>query len=196
MPLRAGVFLVATPSLMDPNFIHSVILLINYGEKGAIGLIINRPAFLLLQEVLPDNENIGGSSLPLYIGGPVSQDTLFILFASENPPDDAQKVFQNIYFATSRDTILQTIKKWEEGDLIKVFAGYAGWGPGQLENEIKRGAWLTVEADSKTIFSDEPSRIWPSIFQVPQDIMVENYIKVFQGTRTILPKFPLPSILS
>ena len=175
VPLKKGVFLVATPNLMDPNFIHSVVLLIDYGTKGAVGLIINKPAFLLLEEVLPE-EDMKGVSLPLYIGGPVNKNTLFLLFTSRKPVEGAHKVLDNIYFSARKDLIFHTIRKKEKTMDLKVFAGYAGWAPGQLEMEIRRGAWITMEADRKTIFSKDPSEIWPSIFEVPSNIMIYNDI--------------------
>ena len=80
VPLRPGVFLVATPALEDSNFIHTVILLVSYGKDGTVGLVINRPAGLSLQQVLPDLKGIEKRSLPLYLGGPVSRNSLCPLY--------------------------------------------------------------------------------------------------------------------
>src|SRR3990172_7456991 len=98
VPLRPGVFLVATPALEDSNFIHTVILLVSYGKDGTVGLVINRPSGISLQRVLPDLKGIEKRSLPLYLGGPVSRNSLYVLFTSDHPPPGAQKVFDRIYF--------------------------------------------------------------------------------------------------
>src|SRR3972149_9603051 len=174
VPLRPGVFLVATPALEDPNFIHTVILLVSYGKDGTVGLVINRPAGLSLQQVLPDLKGIEKRSLPLYLGGPVSRNSLYVLFTSDHPPQGAQKVFDRIYFADRKDVITPLLQKQDLGDKVRVYAGLAGWFHGQLEQEVRRGAWVTMEADSKMVFTDNPLRVWPSIFKIREDLLVQR----------------------
>ena len=174
VPLRPGIFLVATPVLEDSNFIHTVILLVSYGKDGTVGLVINRPSGVSLQQVLPDLKGIEKRSLPLYLGGPVSQNSLYALFTSDHPPQGAQKVFDRIYFADRKDVITPLLQKQDLGDKVRVYAGLAGWFHGQLEQEMRRGAWVTMEADPKMVFTDNPLSIWPSIFKIREDLLVQR----------------------
>src|SRR3972149_8517233 len=96
--LKQGIFLAAKPELMDPNFIHSVILLVSYGKDGALGLIINRPAGIDLEKVLPDVKEIKNMQHPLFLGGPVNQERLCILFTFDKTLKETQKVFEAISF--------------------------------------------------------------------------------------------------
>lgn len=172
VPLRQGVFLVARPELMDPNFVHAVILLVSYGKDGALGLVINRPAGINLEKALPDMEDIKGISIPLYIGGPVDRNNLCALFTSGESLSETLKVFDNIYFTCRKDVIIPLLKKPERDNKVRIYAGFAGWAPGQLESEIDRRVWITVEADPESVFSDEPLSIWPSIFRIREEILI------------------------
>lgn len=174
VPLRPGIFLVATPALEDSNFIHTVILLISYGKDGTVGLVINRPAGLSLQQVLPDLKGIEKRSLPLYLGGPVSRNSLYVLFTSDHPPPGAQKVFDRIYFSDRKDVITPLLQEQDLSNKVRVYAGLAGWFHGQLEQEVRRGAWVTMEADQKMVFTDNPLSIWPSIFKIREDLLVQR----------------------
>ena len=174
VPLRPGVFLVATPALEDSNFIHTVILLVSYGKDGTVGLVINRPSGISLQRVLPDLKGIEKRSLPLYLGGPVSRNSLYVLFTSDHPPPGAQKVFDRIYFADRKDVITPLLQEQDLSNKVRVYAGLAGWFHGQLEQEVRRGAWVTMEADSKMVFTDNPLSVWPSIFKIREDLLVRT----------------------
>src|SRR3972149_8154734 len=127
VPLRPGIFLVATPALEDANFIHTVILLVSYGKDGTVGLVINRPSGFSLQRVLPDLKGIEKRPLPLYLGGPVSRNSLYVLFTSDHPPPGVQKVFDRIYFADWKDVITPILQDQDLSDKIRVYAGLAGW---------------------------------------------------------------------
>ena len=174
VPLRPGIFLVATPLLEDSNFIHTVILLVSYGKDGTVGLVINRPSGLSLQQALPDLKGIEKKSLPLYLGGPVTPDSLYVLFTSDRLLQGAKKVFDRIYFADRKDVITPLLQDQESNDKVRVYAGLAGWFHGQLEQEMKRGAWVTMEADPKMVFTDNPLSIWPSIFKIREDLLVQR----------------------
>lgn len=174
VPLRPGIFLVATPALEDPNFIHTVILVVSYGKDGTVGLVINRPSGLSLQRVLPDLKGIEKRPLPLYLGGPVSRNSLYVLFTSDHPPPGAQKVFDRIYFSNRKDVLTPLLQEQDLSNKVRVYAGLAGWFHGQLEQEVRRGAWVTMEADPKMVFTDNPLSIWPSIFKIREDLLVQR----------------------
>jgi putative transcriptional regulator len=173
--LKAGVFLFAVPELRDPNFLHTVVLLVKYEKQGATGLIINRPMEIPLDEVLKDIEGIEGVTLPLYFGGPVSRERMLVLLRSPKPPQGAEKVFEDVYFTLSRDALIETLKSQNPDKVLRVYAGYAGWGAGQLDHEIRRGDWVVAKADPEKVFTEDPTEIWPEIFKIRQQIEVRNF---------------------
>ena len=164
-PLKQGIFLFAAPRLSDPHFLHSVVLLITYDKGGALGLIINRPTNIPLDEALPKMEGMEELSQPLYFGGPVHRNFLLALFRSDQQPKGAQKVFSDVYFTGGKEALRDVLLNQGPDRAVRVYAGYAGWGPGQLDREVGRGDWIMMDADQETVFSKDPSEIWPALFE-------------------------------
>ncbi len=175
VPLKQGVFLVAKPELIDLNFIHTVILLISHGKDGALGLIINRPTEITIQQVIPDIKEPKNAVPNIYFGGPVNRNNLFVLFTSDKKLEGALNPLGKVYFSGSKDVILSLLQKEDKKNKARIYAGYAGWLPNQLEFEIKRGSWIIAEASEEMLFSDFPKNIWPSIFKRPEEIMAWNF---------------------
>jgi putative transcriptional regulator len=175
VPLKQGVFLVAKPELIDPNFLHTVILLVSYGKAGAMGLIINRPTKITIQQVIPDIKEPKNVTSNIYFGGPVNRNNLFALFTADKKTKEALNPLGKVYFTGSKDAILSLLKSEDKKEKVRIYAGYAGWVPNQLEFEIKRGSWVIVEASEEMIFTDFPENIWPSIFKRPEEIMTWNF---------------------
>lgn len=172
VPLEQGVLLVAKPHLSDPNFIHSIILLVSYGKEGAMGVVLNKPAYIQLRHLVPELKGMKGAAIPLFKGGPVSTSDINMLFTSEIPREGALQVFNNISFTGRKEVILSLLQDKPLNTKVRVYAGHAGWASGQLEHEIRRGDWITIKADLNKIFSEEPARIWPSIFKIREDMMI------------------------
>ena len=172
VPLEQGVLLVAKPHLSDPNFIHSVILLVSYGKEGTMGVVLNKPAYIQLLHLIPELKGMKGAAIPLFKGGPVSAGDINILFTSDTPMDGALQVFDNVSFTGRKEVILSLLQDKPLSTKVRIYAGHAGWAPGQLEHEIMRGDWITIKADVKKIFAEEPARIWPSIFKIREDMMI------------------------
>ncbi len=172
IPLQQGVFLAAKPHLSDPNFIHSVILLVSYGKEGAIGIVINKPAYIQLRHLVPQVKGLKGAAIPLFKGGPVNINDINILFTSDKSKEGTLHVFDNVYLTGRKELILSLLQESPLNAHIRVYAGYAGWAPGQLEQEIKRGDWITIKADINKIFAEEPAGIWPSIFTIREEMMI------------------------
>lgn len=172
VPLQPGAFLVAKPHLADPNFRHSVILLVSYGKEGATGVVINRPSYVQLRHVVPELKGLKGAAIPLFKGGPVDVVDINILFTSDKSREGTKQVFDNVYFTGKKELILSLLQERPVNTMVRVYAGYAGWAPGQLEHEIMRGDWITIKADVKKIFAEEPARIWPSIFSIREELMI------------------------
>ena len=161
--LARGKFLVAGRHLDDPNFSESVVLLLGYGPQGALGVIINRPTTVSLAEVLPDAVRAKPESGLVYMGGPVARTVMLVLLRSTHQSDDIEQVFEDVYFSGSPMVLQKKID--EQGGIFRMYSGHAGWGPGQLDNEVARGDWHIVTADKETIFNTPSEKIWPAFIQ-------------------------------
>jgi putative transcriptional regulator len=161
--LAQGKFLVADRRLMDPNFRETVVLLIRYGPDGAMGLVINRPVQLKLSTVLPDIKELDRRKETLYLGGPVEPTRILLLVRSANPPEASMPVFGDVYLSSSQKVLQRLIKKPVKEERFRIYAGYAGWAPKQLESECDRGHWHVLKADTETLFDKKSSEIWQEL---------------------------------
>jgi putative transcriptional regulator len=161
--LAPGTFLVADRNLRDPNFYRTVVLLIRYGQNGASGLVINRPLDLKLSSIMPDFEELKGRKDSLYLGGPVEKDKMLLLVKSAKPPLESMPVFDDIYISSSRKELRRLIRTAGKDEQFRIYAGYAGWAPGQLESECDRGDWHVLKADAGTLFDQKPAEIWQEL---------------------------------
>jgi putative transcriptional regulator len=157
-----GVFLVAKPSIDGGPFWQSVVLLLQHGDSGTLGLIINRATDVPLSEALPDLER-EEPKLPLHFGGPVALDGLLYLFVADERPDGVAHVMGNMYFSGDRKILDRLLEKETDGHRLKIFLGHSGWAPGQLLGEIARGSWELVRADMFTVFEKDPEKIWKDL---------------------------------
>lgn len=155
-----GVLLVASPSLDDPNFREAVVLIIEHGPGGTLGVILNRSTNVLLSEALPDIAALKGTSYRLFAGGPVDRTRLLLLFRLRKPPAQARSIFDGVYVGGEPSALEQVIKQPNSTDRFRAFAGYAGWGPGQLDFEMLQGGWATLPPDANSIFDQDPSLLW------------------------------------
>ncbi len=163
--LAQGKFLVADRRLMGPNFRETVVLLIRYGPDGAMGLVINRPVQLKLSTVLPDIKELDRRKETLYLGGPVEPSRILLLVRSANAPEASMPVFDDVYLSSSQKVLQRLIKKPVKEERFRIYAGYAGWAPKQLESEYDRGHWHVLEADTETLFDKKSSEIWQELIQ-------------------------------
>jgi len=158
-------FLIAMPALMDPNFYQTVTYICAHNEDSAMGIVINRPLNIGLGEVLTQMElepcKDGIEIMPIYHGGPVQTDRGFVLHHPESEWNSSISVSDEICVTTSRD-ILQSIADGKGPDESLIALGYAGWGAGQLEQEIIENAWLSGPADSDVIFKTPCDKRWES----------------------------------
>jgi putative transcriptional regulator len=161
--LSAGRLLVATRRLMDPRFSETVILLIEYGRDGAVGLILNRPSKVTLATIFPEMEGAPERSHTVYYGGPVSLFQIMVLVRSSQKPEDATRVFGDVYLSTNRSLLERLVAEPREREVFRAYAGYAGWGREQLDGEIARGDWEVTEADAEIAFDEDPTRLWPML---------------------------------
>ncbi|MFZ0254113.1 MAG: YqgE/AlgH family protein [Gammaproteobacteria bacterium] len=177
--LQRGTLLVASRYLADPNFAKAVVLLVDYGAHGAMGLIINRPTRTSLSKVFPAITPLLSRQDRLYIGGPVAQEQIVLLLRTERHPKEAAHVFANIFFSANEDTLRQVLSGSEQGESFHAYVGHAGWGPGQLEDEVSRGDWHLVLPDSRIVFDAEPSEIWHELLRQSAGLWVQRSDELF-----------------
>jgi putative transcriptional regulator len=171
-PLSAGSFLLASPHLRDPNFYQTVVLLLTYGKEGASGLIVNRPTEIPLNRAFPHVDGVEKLSRPIYFGGPVGTDRMIALLRSDTPLPDAKNVLERIYFTASLKNLTDALQSGSPDRTVRVYAGYSGWAPMQLDREFARGDWVSMEADPDAVFSEDPSSIWSTFFERREKIEI------------------------
>jgi putative transcriptional regulator len=156
-------FLIAMPTLADPNFYQTVTYISEHNASGALGLVINRPLSLTLGQLLEhldlSTQRVDLAALPIYQGGPVQPEQGFVLHSPLGHWGATLRVTDQIGITTSRD-ILQAVACGEGPDDLLVTLGYAGWGPGQLEQELAENAWLSGPADPDILFRTHSDRRW------------------------------------
>jgi putative transcriptional regulator len=152
-------FLIAMPNMVDPNFEGSVVYICEHGEKGALGLVINRPTELTLERLFDKIdlklEISPWKDTPVFFGGPVQTERGFVLHVPEGNYSSTLAVADGVALTTSKD-VLEAVAEGTGPAKLLVTLGYSGWGAGQLEQEITQNAWLTVHADVAVIF-DTPA---------------------------------------
>jgi putative transcriptional regulator len=167
--VEVGDLLVATPGLLDPNFERSVVLLLDTDEDGALGVVLNRPTTVAVAEILPDWVQRVGAPDVLFQGGPVSTDSALAVGASMTlgtDPNVEPVGFRRLYddvgivdLDAPTDLIAPALTH------LRIFAGYAGWGPGQLDEELMSGAWYVVESEPGDVSSPRPESLWRAVLR-------------------------------
>jgi putative transcriptional regulator len=157
-----GRFLVANRSLRDPTFSETVVLLVDYDANGALGVVVNRPTDVPLTVALPEVEELNKRKDLVFLGGPVARDRMVLLLRAPAAPPQSVLVFEQVYATGSLSALRRSI---DHGESLRAYAGYAGWGPGQLDAEVARGDWLIGPADSKAIFDDPPGGLWSKFIE-------------------------------
>ena len=151
--------LLSMPQLQDPNFARTVVLLCDYGPEGAFGLVLNRPtdmpasAMVRLEPPVRD-----GNDLPLWIGGPVEPERGWILLATR-PLSDCKIIRDGLYLSTSQG-LLRDVLEASPAPRARIIAGYAGWGPGQLDQELAQSSWLMTTVDLDLVFDVAAEAMW------------------------------------
>jgi putative transcriptional regulator len=156
-PRGLAAALVATEVVHGELFADTVVLLLYYDETGAFGLVVNRPTDVKPEELLADEEALAGYSGTLFWGGPVQMDSLRALVLTEEPPEGAEKIIESVYLVSYEDA-LEGVPR--DPSSLRFFIGYAGWAPGQLDNELAHGSWRIVPGSSQLVFADEPETLW------------------------------------
>jgi putative transcriptional regulator len=157
--LAVGKLIVARRTSSDPDFAHTVILLVRQDKQTTIGLFVNRPLDIPLSEVYPDMK---GAQLKLYAGGPVALGIRTLYRSSVKPPD-ATRILDDIWMITKKTLLAEIVGQQKPSNVFRVYAGYVGWSPGQLQDEIRRGLWQVMPGDASIVFDPHPETIWPRL---------------------------------
>ncbi len=160
-----GSFLIASPHLRDPNFRQTVVLICEHGPGGSLGLVVNRRTDQHIMDVLPQATGLHEKAGLVYSGGPVQKDNLLILHRMSGEVPDSQPIFDGVCLGGDLVVLENVSAQDEPGDLIRVYMGYAGWAPGQLQFELATGSWLVIPADLKLVFARDPLQSWPTILR-------------------------------
>ncbi len=159
--VEKGRLLVAMPMLQDSNFWQTVVLLCNYGPDGALGVVLNRPTEIAVSALIHDFPNLAEGN-KIYEGGPVAKNGMLVL--CRGGANEENNIVGDISLAKDLES-LKTIDAAKDSSEIRCYLGYAGWTSGQLEEEIKTGAWQTICADSELIFDADATVLWPRMMR-------------------------------
>lgn len=158
--LASGRLLVSARHLPDPNFSDTVVLLVDYSEDGAMGLILNRRTDVPLARAFPLVTPAPGAEQRLYFGGPVAPNGVMALLRSTAPQADGREVLDNVYLIGEREPLESQLRAKTAPDRFRVYVGYSGWGPGQLDREAAEGSWHVLPATADLVFDAEPDSLW------------------------------------
>lgn len=153
-----GKLLVAMPKLNDPNFRQTVILLCEYGPDGALGVVLNRPTEMAVSMLMEGFQHAIGEK-KVYAGGPVARNGMLILCRSTETPYDSHCVFDGVFVPKDLEKIKEDGALGESGE-VRCYLGYAGWSPGQLEDELADGSWSIMPSDATLVFDADPAFLW------------------------------------
>jgi putative transcriptional regulator len=158
-------FLIAMPAMADPHFAKTLTLICEHNDRGALGVVVNRPVDMnvhaLLEQIEAPSTNEALKSVPVHYGGPVQMDRGFVLHTPLGQWQSSLAVGDDLGLTTSKD-ILEALARGEGPRQMLVTLGYAGWAPGQLEHELAQNAWLTVPAESSVIFDLPAEQRFPA----------------------------------
>ena len=156
-----GQLLLAGPGLVDPNFRRAVVLVGEHTEEGALGVVLNRASEATVEEALPELLPLVGDLDRVHVGGPVQPSAIVVLADFVEPERAASLVLGSVGFLPSE------VDPDELGELrqARVFAGYAGWGPGQLDDELDEGSWIVEPALPQDVFTDDPDELWSEVLR-------------------------------
>ena len=155
-----GQLLIAGPSLLDPNFWRTVVLVVEHTDDGALGLVLNRPSETTVGEAVSQLEELVDRDDQLFIGGPVQPSAVIVLAEFEDPGDAALIAFADIGVLAAGASLEDAGADVRSG---RAFVGHSGWGPGQLDAELERGDWILEPARRDDAFSVDPDALWAQV---------------------------------
>jgi putative transcriptional regulator len=162
MDTLEGNLLIASPSLLDPNFKRSVVLVAEHGDEGAMGVVLNRESELEVEDAAPSLADLVEPGARVHSGGPVQPTAVVIMAEFEDPGAAATIVVDDVGFVAAEadfDALTEAVRR------VRVFAGLSGWGPGQLESELDRDDWIVEPAVGDDVFHEDPDGLWGTVLE-------------------------------
>lgn len=159
-----GHYLVAGRRLHDANFYRTVVLIVEHGSEGAMGLVVNRPSSVTVAHALSEHFQLPETDDVVYLGGPVEPGALFVLHNAPELDEAERPVVPGLYVGSSAgvfENVVRSCACADNSDVrFRIFSGCAGWAPGQLESELARGDWHVVPATAESLFDSDPYELW------------------------------------
>lgn len=156
-----GQLLVAGPGLVDPNFWRTVVLIGEHSEEGALGVVLNRSSETSVDDAAPELAGLAEGMGRVHVGGPVQPSAVVVLADFVEPPDEEGLVVESVGFLPAEvdpDDLAELRR-------ARVYVGYAGWGPGQLDDELAEGAWILEPAVTDDVFTERPDELWTAVLR-------------------------------
>jgi putative transcriptional regulator len=161
-----GQYLIAGRKLPDPNFSRTVVLIVEHNDSGAMGLVLNRPTAVQVRQALSGHFDLPEADAPVYYGGPVEPQALFLLHDAAEYAGGETPVLPGLFVGANADVFENIVTTAPAaGTRYRVFAGCAGWGEGQLESELSRSDWHVLPASPEEVFDADPYAIWDSLVE-------------------------------
>jgi putative transcriptional regulator len=177
--LALGKFLVASRDLADPNFAHTVVLLVDYESDGVVGLVVNRRTTIPVSKVLALKEAEGRAD-PVYVGGPVQLTGVMALARLAQAPPGGERVCGDIYLVRTEAPLVKVMGT--PGGKFRIFLGYAGWNQAQLRREMETGSWFVFPADAGMVFDQDPGSVWQRLIEKTDSRYAWNPFSVLRGS--------------
>lgn len=163
LPVR-GTFLVASPRLLDPNFMHAVVLLCDHGPEGSYGVIVNRRSPISVSELGTDAPLLKDRSDAVWFGGPVGVEQLQVLHGLGQTVPGSLPVMPGVQLGGDPAVLNQQLSR-KKPPLLKFVVGYSGWGAKQLESELREGAWVVCPGNDRFVFDPDPDTLWRRVLR-------------------------------
>lgn len=163
--LAQGSILIMERDAPDPLFAHSVIVLAHYDKSGTVGLMLHYRSNIPIQKALHGLAGAEKRTDPMFVGGPVEMDSVMGLLRTATPPAQASHVAGKVYLVTSREEIQSALNAAKTFSDLRMFLGYAGWAPGQLEHEVQLGGWWIFDYDESLVFDEHPETLWDRLIK-------------------------------
>jgi putative transcriptional regulator len=156
-----GQLLIAGPGLVDPNFWRTVVLVGEHSDDGALGVVLNRSSETSVEEAVPELAVLAEGMGAVHVGGPVQPSAVVVLADFAEPDDAGALVLDSVGFLPSE------VEPESLGELrrARVYVGYTGWGPGQLDDELEEGSWIVEPAIADDVFTDDPEGLWSAVLR-------------------------------
>ena len=158
-----GQYLIAGKQLRDSNFFKTVVLIVEHGAQGTMGLVLNRPSSVTIAHALSEHFNLPETDDLVFVGGPVEPSALFILHNAGHLDEEKTPVSPGLYLGSSAEVFETVVRSACEKDAcleFRIFSGCAGWAPGQLEGELERGDWHLLSASTESLFLEDCYELW------------------------------------